>query len=179
MKRLLLLFGLLSSFALRAEETPTTPAPEKTCVRQSDFYASIGVGPLPVLLPVFGIGYRENWNHHGFDTSLQVATIVKVTALRMNLLYSYIVHPDPKGQTYVNLGAAVGSVFHSGFAGMFTSPELIVGREWMNKSHEKRFCQAEISFPNFSWEYKHHEKEFDRKDILYFPVVTVSYGFLF
>jgi hypothetical protein len=191
MKRLLLLFGLLSTFALSAEDggqlasfalkadAPAVEPAENTCGRASDFYASIGVGPLPVLLPVFGIGFRENWNHHGFDVSAQVATIVKATGVRMNLLYSYVIHPNPKGQTYVDFGAAVGSVFHKGFAGMFTSPELVVGRQWKNKSNEKRFCQAEISFPNFSWEYKHHENKFDRHDVLYFPVVTISYGFLF
>jgi hypothetical protein len=130
-------------------------------------------------VPVFGIGHREHWNHHGFDLSLQAATLVRVTALRANLFYSYLFNPNPKGQTYLNLGAALGSVFHRGFEGLTASPEVAVGRSWSNLSNEKRFCQAEIAFPNFSWKYKHAEKKFDRDHLLYLPVVSVSYGFLF
>ncbi len=185
MKRLLMIFGLLTSFVLSAEEVATVSQTEKNCVRSSNVYTSIGVGPLPILLPVFGVGYRASWNHHGFDTSAQVATIGKVTGLRWNLLYSFIVHPNPQGQTYVDLGAAAGTVFHHGLAGVFASPELVVGRQWMNKSGEKRFCQAEINFPSFTWKHDHKElcfggkHHFERKDVSFFPIVTVSYGFLF
>jgi hypothetical protein len=177
MKRLLTIFALLLSAHLMAQET--LEQTKTSANRESNTYASIGVGPLPILLPVFGIGHRESWNHHGFDTSLQVATIVSITALRYNLLYSYIVHPNPEGQTYLNLGAAVGTIFHHGLSSIFTSPEFIVGREWTNSSKEKRFCQVEISFPNFSWHYKHHPNEFKNHNLHYFPIATLSYGFMF
>ena len=63
---------LLTSFGFAQEPV----IEEKKEIAQNFGYMSLGLGPLPVPLPVFGLGYQAQVNRHGVDVSLQALTVV-------------------------------------------------------------------------------------------------------
>jgi hypothetical protein len=133
-------------------------------------YVDLGLGPLPALLPVFGVGYREQWGHHGLDNHLQVATVVQATALKGSSHYLYYFKPNLASQFYVGGGASVGGVFiKHGRDKFIVSPDLVVGKQYKNEAGDKRFFQAQTSWPTFTQTGK----------VTYFPIVVLSYGFMF
>jgi len=81
MKKLLTLGLLATAFVLADEGSEVAsmlkaPEMEKEAasVEASYGYVSLGLGPLPELMPIFGIGGRYQKGHHGFDGSIQFGT---------------------------------------------------------------------------------------------------------
>ncbi len=132
-------------------------------------YVDLGLGPFPLPLPVFGVGYREQWNHHGLDTHLQLATVVHATVLKGSMHYLYYLKPNLASQTYVGGGASVGGLFVKHHDKALFSPEFVVGKQYINEAGDKRFFQAQTSWPTFA----------SNKNPVYFPMVVLSYGFMF
>jgi hypothetical protein len=169
-----LLIALSSLSSLFASEPVVQNIPP---VEDHFTYFSIGVGPLPVLLPVFGLGYRSQWDHHGLDVSASASTIVFATQVKLSALYNYYFKPCLSSQMYVGGGVGPSVVFMQHEDPVYTiSPEFVIGKEYRNESNDVRFLQAQISFPTVSsrsdWDLRRH-----RADVLYFPMVTLSYGF--
>jgi len=167
------LFALLSltTFAT-AQEAPAQPT--SAPVEQSMGYVGLGLGPFPLPLPNFSLGFRTQHNHHGFDLSLQAATVVELTAVKLNPVYLHYFKPNLSSQFYVGGGLGVGALFHHRTAG-FISPELVLGKQYQNESQDTRFFQAQISFPTIG---SHHlgTRGLSKHNVTWFPLVVLSYG---
>jgi hypothetical protein len=133
-------------------------------------YFDVGLGPFPIPLPVFGIGQRMQWDHHGMDLHLLVSTIVAITEVKGTAMYLYYFKPSLASQFYVGGGLGAGGLFpnnHSHAKFLF-SPEVVLGKQYTNEAGDKRFFQTEISWPTLG---SHHP--------FYFPLVVFSYGIMF
>jgi hypothetical protein len=143
-------------------------------------YFDIGVGPLPCLAPSFGMGYRYQHNHHGLDMNVRAITamgLYDATVAQANLLYDYYFKPSLKSQFY--LGAGVGCAYLFGDAishhhwndyrhRLLLSPEIVLGKNYVNEAGDERFFQAQIDIPTFKitrW-----------NKPLYAPIVLLTYG---
>lgn len=136
-------------------------------------YFSLGVGPLPIPLPVFALGYRTQIGHHGFDGSFQVTTVIEATQLKTNLLYHYYFKPSVVSQFYVGGGVGPSLLiqnYRHDRCKFLISPEFVLGQQYLNKSKDIRFMQAQISFPTVY---------VPKGKVFYGPLVVLSYGFGF
>lgn len=164
-----LLFLVLLSLALGSiyASEETKPKPQEDVSLEFP-YVSLGLGPAPIPLPVFGAGYRLQRGHHGFDASVDVATIYTITGLKGTFLYNYYFKPNPKSQFYFGVGPAVGAFFekHSrvqtagALAGAF-------GKQYQNETGDTRFFEADIDFPIVTGRKPH---------LVAFPIVILKYG---
>src|SRR5437879_2065836 len=99
------------------------------CLVQESFgYSSFGLGPLPVPIPTYAIGYRAQSEHHGVDISLQASTVVVLTQLKPSLLYHYYPNPSYCSQFYFGAGFSPSYVFGSGEHLCLLSPEFVFGK---------------------------------------------------
>lgn len=162
-----LAMSLAALLPLHGDETPTPSAP--AIVRDSSCYIDLGLGPFPLPLPVFGLGHREQWQHHGMDVHLQVSTIVEVTSVKGSALYLHYFKPNLPSQFYMGAGAGIGGLFnkHRDFR-LYGSPEFVLGKQYLNEAGDKRYFQTQMSFPTFS----EHAP-------VYFPLIVFSYGIMF
>jgi len=163
-----LFFCILSLFGiLAAEEQPVSA---QTPVENSFGHFDIGVGPLPVLLPAFTVGHRNQWGHHGFDVSLTLETIVAITQVKVSPMYLYYFTPNLESQLYFGAGIG-GSALITTYAktGGLISPQFLIGKEYKNKEGGRRFFQAEIAFPSVVFDSTHAA-------MCWFPLVVLSYG---
>src|SRR5688572_23416606 len=161
------ILALLLTTSLIAQEPAPTPNKELAPVNQSTPYVSLGLGPFPLPIPVFGVGYRKQMNHHGFDVSFQGATIVEVSAVKLTTSYDYYFKPNSSSQFYTGFGVGTGAVFADG-TGVFLSPEFTLGKQYQNESQDTRFFQAQISFPTIGVSKHDH-------GVMLFPVVVLTY----
>jgi hypothetical protein len=175
---------VLSFLALIGIATGQEAITSNESVRQQFGYVELGLGPMPVPLPVFGIGGKSQWNHHGLDVSAQVATVGVVTAVQANFLYNYYFKPNLASQFYIGAGVAPNIVFgrelfgryhHGNNFGLGFSPELVFGKQYRNESQDIRFFQAQINFPTWLTD-KRHDFNFNDSHLLKFPIVTLNYG---
>jgi len=173
MSKLRFVFSAISAFTtlannLSAETQGGEPSLES--VRRSFQYGSLGIGPLPIPLPVFGVGHREQWQHSGLDLSAQVSTLVFATELKAKGLYHYYFAPNPKAQFYAGGGVNVSAIYlkGSGFEySPFVAPELVFGKEYLNEAGGIRFFQTEVSWPTYS---------IPAHKACFFPLVIFTYG---
>lgn len=165
---------------------------EPTCeVIDSYGYVSIGAGPLPLLLPNFNIGYRQQWHHHGFDIGANAATAGLVTQLKGYANWLYYNNPSLTSQAYFGLGASAGGwIIRQKHNAFIASPNILLGKYYTNRSGNRRFVQAEIMWPVFfshrietsnlrlgyGW---YTDTKRENKIFWQFPLVTVSYGWAF
>lgn len=174
-----LLTALLGAFATTAT---FANEPAQQDVTQSMGYVSIGVGPLPIPLPVFAGGYRFQDNHWGADFPLQVISVGSyATHVQASAIAHYYPKPNAASQMYVGAGIAPGVAFstdggsiarHSNIAGTI-APQLVLGHQYQTDGGQKRFLEAKINVPTVSiTDTKHTE-------VLGAPLMTVNYGFGF
>jgi hypothetical protein len=163
-KYLLLIMACLSLGSLSAR--PIYPA-------YSSVYGELGLGPFPLPLPVFGVGYREQMGHHGWDLSLKASTVVCATHLKGSLIHHYYFNPDLRSQFYMGAGASAGVLF-AHHTRPLISPEFVFGKQYLTKSGGLRFFQAQCSFPTLVFNKKHHDSE-----VFWMPLVVLSYGVMF
>ena len=160
-----LLLTLTAPFLALNGDEPKQPE----VVHDRSGYVDLGVGPLPFLVPVFGIGCREQWGHHGLDSQAQVATIIEATSVRGTTRYLYYFKPNLASQFYVGGGVSVGGLIAKhGKSKSLLSPNFVVGKQYKNEAGDKRFFQAETSWPTVT-----------QDKTLYYPLVVLSYGFMF
>jgi hypothetical protein len=172
MKTKLLLASLLILGSMVAQEMAVS---EEQNVNQQFGYVSLGVGPLPVPLPAFSVGYRSQKNHHGMDVGLQTTTMLDVTQMKANLLYEYYFKPSKVSQFYMGGGIGPSVVFGSGDTAAMISPEFVFGKQYRNESRDLRFFQAQISFPTLLM-IKQPSWLRSNPDVLTFPLVLLTYG---
>jgi hypothetical protein len=151
---------------------------QKEPVVQNVNYVSLGLGPMPILLPVFGIGHRIQNGHHGADLSLQATTVVALTQLKASLLYQYYFKPSLASEFYVGGGVSPGVVFGSGEHAILLSPEFVFGKQYRNESHDLRFFQAQVSFPTWAFDdtYSCYYHRKSSVGCLKLPLVVLTYG---
>lgn len=135
-----------------AEETEYPAQQTTTDVQMAYPYVSLGLGPAPIPVPVFGAGYRAQNGHHGFDASVNVATIYWATAVKGSALYHYYFKPNPCSQFYAGVGPALGAGFtndnhHSRYHGLAGAAEFVFGKQYKNETGNIRYFQADIDFP--------------------------------
>jgi hypothetical protein len=182
MKKLMTL-GVLAIACTYADEIPTTEnnQPEAkvapSTVEASHGYLSLGLGPFPIPMPIFGIGGRFQKGHHGFDVSVQATTVISLTVVKENFLYLHYFKPNLASQFYVGGGFGITEIFQKFKSShqrtpILASPQFIFGKEYTNDSGDRRFFQAQVDFPFVNLNSKH-----DR--IVKFPAVVVSYGICF
>jgi hypothetical protein len=164
MNRLLFGFVVLSTW-LCADLSPSSRSSKKI-----EGYTSLGVGPLEMLVPFFGVGARMQQGYFGWDLSAQVGTQFKITFCKANAVGLYIPKPDRLSQFYVGLGAGLSETFVSSVHHCLVSPQLVFGKEYTNETCDRRFFQAQIDWPFFG---------VGHKPLYHQPAVVLSYGLLF
>lgn len=162
-------FCVLSLFGVLTAEEPTTPVSEP--VRNSFGHFDIGVGPLPILLPTFTVGHRNQWGHHGFDISLTAETVVLITQVKVSQTYLYYFTPNLKSQLYFGAGIGTSALIsnHGETVGLI-SPQFLIGKEYVNEAGGRRFFQAEIAFPSVGFDGNGYA------GMGWLPLVVLSYG---
>ena len=139
----------------------------------SSTYGEVGLGPFPIPLPVFGVGYRTQAGHHGWDLSLKGATIVHATTIKGSLVRNYYFRPNLRSQFYA--GGGIGLGVHFGCHPLpLVTPEFVFGKQYLTDTGGLRFLQMQASFPMIALDAK--EK---KSTVIYFPLVVLSYGVFF
>lgn len=161
------------------------------CFENSFGYLNVGVGPLPELIPSFGIGYRAQKDHHGFDLSGSIAKTWVQTTARASVLYNYFFKPNLESEFYAGLGVGIKGV-HEKTEFMNNShvavyPELVFGKQYKNETNCQRFFQMQIGFPVFALDkivkktWTHRKSSYSISyptsyKTSYIPEVIFSYG---
>ncbi|MGL5264146.1 MAG: hypothetical protein ACRDAI_06200 [Candidatus Rhabdochlamydia sp.] len=137
------------------------------CVENSFGYLNIGIrGPLSQLAPSFGIGYRAQKDHHGFDVSGSIDYFHDRTTARLNVLYNYFFKPNLESQFFAGLGLEAKAVYVHGDSCAFPCPIFAIGQEFKTKAGSQRIVQLKVICP-------------DEYVPLPLPEVILSYGFGF
>ena len=174
-KTLMIICTTAMTFAFANEPVVEQTAPvveqKATDVTQGYGFFSLGLGPMPIPLPAFGIGYRAQQGHFGSELSLQATTLVYAAQLKGNFLLHYYPKPNFASQFYVGTGISPSAVFGNGKSAFAISPELVLGQQYRNASSDPRFIQAQISFPTLAIAGHKH-----RAYLLGMPLVVLSYG---
>lgn len=174
--------GLLitSSIFADVESTAEVTIPEETQTTKSvsgqNGYVTLGLGPFPIPMPIFGIGGRFQSNHHGVDFSLQFVSFgSEFTLLKENLDYLYYFKPKIASQFYMGFGlSATEIISRRGKCNSYLSPQVLIGKQYTNTDGDIRFFQAQIE-PLFLDLNKVHKKQSWGT----FPAVVISYGICF
>src|SRR6516162_5913296 len=104
MKKLIALGLFITSLAFA--DAPDQP--EIETVKSSHAYVSLGLGPFPIPMPIFGIGGRFQNGHHGADISLQGISFGSgFTVLKENVDYLHYFKPKLASQFYMGCGLSV------------------------------------------------------------------------
>lgn len=195
MKKLMALGILASSFAFAdqpSEVTSIMKAPavaeidcqkqdvlqtEAAPVKASYGYVSLGLGPFPIPMPLFGVGGRFQNGHHGFDGSIQFISFGRgFTLAKENLDYLYYFKPDLASQFYVGGGVSFTEIWSHRHFQAYLSPQLVFGKQYTNEAGGVRYFQAQIDpvFLDLNHLHKKHHSRFGT-----FPAVVLSYGICF
>lgn len=142
-------------------------------------YVDVGFGFLPVPSPIVGMGARFQRKHIGLDLSLQAATIIVLTALKENINFIFYPEPDLSSQLYVGVGLGAFEVIDShGHIRGFLSPQLLIGKEYVNENGSRHYLQGRIDCPLIrqDWMTSHKYRHGSQK---FLASVIFSYGFCF
>lgn len=182
MKKLIVL-GILATASVFADVKATVVAdsPASYSVENGSGYVSLGVGPLPSLLPIFGIGGRLQRGYNGFDASVQAGRMPGFTLLKENVRYLYYFTPNLASQLYAGAGVSLTQFFQHGTSAQIAA-QFVVGKEYTNDTGAQRFFEAQIDFPTAHFDnvkhVKHNKLHWDSHSATT-PLVVVSYGIRF
>jgi len=170
----IIVFGLLAtSFIFADVKEPVVQ--EKEPVTSQLGYFSIGAGPLPLPMPLFGIGGRFQHGHCGADISLQAVTFGSgFTFLKENIDYLHYFKPKLASQFYVGCGGSFTELISHGHCDVLFSPQFLVGKQYTNKDGDVRFIQAQIEPMSVHLNRLHKKHSWGA-----FPAVVISYGMCF
>lgn len=185
-------FMLPASFlCANPQETQEKKQTSCCCIENSFGYLNVGVGPLPELVPSFGIGYRAQKDHHGFDLSGSIAKTWTQTTARASVLYNYFFKPNLKSEFYAGLGMGIKGVHEKtdfvNNSHVAVYPEFVFGKQYRNETNCQRFFQMQIGFPIFALDkivkktWTHHKSSYSISyptsyKTSYIPEVIFSYG---
>lgn len=112
-------------------------------------YISLGLGPAPFPLPIFGGGYRAQWDHYGLNGAINAATIYSATGAKASLIFDYYPKPNLASQFYFGIGPAVGVGFvkDSHKTGVGFASEFVFGKQYRNETGDIRFAEVTVDFP--------------------------------
>lgn len=132
-------------------------------------YVSLGIGPAPFPLPIFGLGYRAQHNHHGFNTSFNFIALPDLfIAGKGSALYDYYFNPNKVSQLYLGMGPAIIGGGSSYMGEIFGGAEFVVGKQYLNETGASRFFEVSIDIPFI---------DFKRAHSCYpIPLVLFTYG---
>lgn len=172
MRKLALAFATCAVSLFGAAEQPVTA--------QQYGYGAFGLGPMPILLPTFGLGWMGQWDHHGFDARVEAETVVEITAVSLKALYNYYPSPDVSGEFYYGAGLSYISLIGHGYRPAI-APQFVVGKRYQTDGNGKRFIEGCFGFPTVSLDRMIEKRTvFDsnvlKKSILWYPTLVVSYG---
>lgn len=140
-------------------------------VNDSYFYGSFNLGPAPIPLPGFGLGYRVQNNHFGLDTHVQGTSIILATVVKVQTQAMYYFNPKLKSQLYMGIGGSYAKILADHDLGSVTSPEFTFGKSYLNENGSRRHLELQVSWPAFLPDAKTH--------LTYFPLCVFSYGIAF
>lgn len=164
--------GLLATSLALADGAPTEETIATETVKSQHGYVSMGAGPLPFPIPLFGIGGRFQHGHHGADLSIQGVTFGSgFSILKENVDYLYYFKPKLASQFYMGAGVSATEFFSHGKVSTTLSPQFLFGKQYTNENQDVRFFQAQIEPVFFSLK-GHHR-------MTTFPSVILSYGICF
>lgn len=137
-------------------------------------YATFGLGPV-IFIPQVGTGYRSHGVQHGWDTSLNLSSIILIHYINCTINYHYYFQNDIANPIYAGIGVNGGAIFaNCTDVQVFTlSPNFVFGREFTSRRNKKTFLEANIAAPLWN---AHKLRMKNRVDL---PLVTVKYGFSF
>src|SRR5438270_12972495 len=72
-------------------------------------YIDVGVGCYA--FPMIGLGHRVQSQKHGFDVSVQFATLIVSSQVKASFLYHYFPNPAPGDQFYLGAGLGLSGFF--------------------------------------------------------------------
>ncbi|GAB5411368.1 MAG: hypothetical protein ChlgKO_04820 [Chlamydiales bacterium] len=183
---LLLAFIGAFSIASASEEQ------ENKYANDSFLYGELGTS-IPTgqegLLPVFGLGFRGQSGHNGFDINAKGTVFGDLQTVKGSLSYLYYLKPNLQGQFYAGLGAGLKQTFDRTAIAqenqdrLTLSPELTFGKQYITNGGGRRFFQAQIT----PFEVTKANSDFKKEEIAFHeglnhnwtPSVTVSYGWGF
>lgn len=167
----LFIFLILSFFSIgfTHEKKPWIHRYAPNEIRSSYNYFDLGISPLPMPILNLGAGIRQQFNHNGFDASLQI--VPSFLCIKGNLAYNYYFFPNRRAQTYCGFGLSACHFFY-GRNNNFLTPNLILGREWRDCFAQRTFVQFRTNWPYYSHAYIHgfHNSNID------LPLMELSYG---
>lgn len=165
----------ISFLCANTQEAQDEQHNECCCIEDSFGYLNVGIGPLPVLFPSFGIGYRAQKDHHGFDISGSIAKTVIGATGRAAVVYNYFFKPNLQSQFYAGLGLGIKAghleVVKSHVA---VYPEIVFGKQYKNDTNCQRFFQMQIGFPVFALD-KVVKKTWNHRKSSYSIYYPISY----
>lgn len=113
-------------------------------------YGSIGLGPLPIPAPTFGLGRRiMTGDRFAVDVGAEVATLVRINAVKGYVNGLMYFNQKPRSQYYMGLGGSVGGIFGPSKFCLegYAAPNLIFGKEFCTCKGSKQFFQVEVKYP--------------------------------
>lgn len=197
MKKLLIAVGFfsISCFAQPApliQEYKTTPVTEVATtefepVEESFGYVHMGLGPAPLPLPDFGIGFRKQSHNWGYDVVFELWTIYALTSLKLTPSVLYYSRPDTSSQFYSGFGLANSYLIPKGNSSnrivsestYALAPQFIFGKKYKNENGEDRFFQVTVDWPTHTFKQDFIRRDFGTAQTLYFPIVYLKYGVAF
>ncbi len=171
-KRIFLI--LFCIVALYGEESK----PQKKVTDQF-VYLDLGLGPVPIIIPQFGMGYRLQSGSSGLNVGIRGSSIVEASEVKLNTNYLYYIHPNREKQNYIGVGLSSGLLFlKKNFRDQhgFWGTNLLIGKEYISDTGGKRFFEADITWPIYG---TRRGKEITDGKMFWFPCVIFSYGWGF
>ena len=189
---LFLSFSLLAN-PLKDQLSKTSFKSDEKELRQSNGFFGIGTG-YPGFLDI-SLGYRNQNNKNGFNTSLDVGCgffIFDCIYVKGNFDYLRFSNPNICKQTYLGIGittmyfrAPIASYHHHDddwfnfdlrFDATTLAPQFMIGRQFLTKSNHPRFLQFEIDLPTLAIDICSNNV---RGAFIPIPQVILIYGFMF
>ncbi|NGX39986.1 MAG: hypothetical protein KR126chlam1_01326 [Chlamydiae bacterium] len=146
-----------------------TALPKEVCGLDSSFwYRTVGIGPIPIPALNLGIGRRIKRERYAGDFTMNLATLGLVNALQVYANGLCYVHQKPSAHTYIGAGASAAVAFsfpELSYTG-YIAPNILGGREFIDRDGNRRFFQVEVLILPFGI----------YSSTLILPVVTLKYG---
>jgi hypothetical protein len=169
MKKLLLLFVMVSAVVLAEEDTE----------EKSFGYFAMGANNSYYLVPgvSLGGGYRTQFKNIGFDWSMDITSVINATHVEGSATKLFYCKSTKSSKTYCGIGVRVGleHVLHKNGVIPFIAPQGAFGGQWQNENYKNRFIELNISIP-FIYYRSNHSFNWDKVLI---PRFVVRYGIQF
>lgn len=146
---------LLAFLAFQFSNVTATEFQQRSSLNYIKFGGVYAPSTCELPLPNMGIGIRRQWNHYGFDASLNIGSLLVVNHLALKAVGLYYPFPERQNQFYWGLGLGLAS---SANIELYKSNpsfpkrahitgEALIGYEFRPVDGLKKFIQLEVSQP--------------------------------